>query len=276
MNFTINLKLDNETLSFDIDLSASKHISDFLQGGKLYEPDITLFLLRVLRQGDLFIDVGAHVGYFSMLGARLVGDNGAVISIEPEDNNMKCIRNHIALNNLSNVTAIQKPASDKIEMRRFFINSDNDGGHALWDPGIFPGNERSKAKPQFQIMQTTTIDEVLRHANLSNRLKIIKIDTEGAEKSVLEGAAVILDKYRPQFIICELHEFGLQHFGSSQDDLRSFMRKFNYACFIPSSSGNLPKLIPDGVCIKSKVYLNILFAQPESLSKYWPVEFINT
>jgi FkbM family methyltransferase len=181
----------------------------------------------------------------------------------------------MALNKLSNITLFQRPVTEKIEMRTFYINSDGDGGHALWDPGLFPGNERSKANPQPRMVQTITLDAALADTASNKLPKVIKIDTEGAEKSVLEGAQVNLQEYRVPFVICELHEFGLRQFGTSQEELRSLMMDYGYETFLIPPTGGFPKLIPYGVQIESKVFLNILFSQAGWLSPYWPVEFVD-
>jgi len=273
--FTINCEIEEKTFAVSYKLDPNGPIGAVIRSQGSYEPEVSLFLMRVLRDGDFFVDIGAHVGYFSILAAKLVGKKGQVVSFEPEDNNFEHLQSNIALNDLSNITLFQRPVTEKTEMRTFYINSDGDGGHALWDPGLFPGNERSKAKPQPRNVETITLDAVLSDKVVKNFPKIIKIDTEGAEKNVLEGARVILQEGRVPFVICELHEFGLRQFGTSQEGLRSFMRDYGYETFLLPPTGGFPKLIPYGVQIESKIFLNILFSQTEWLSPYWPVEFVD-
>ena len=273
--FTIKCEIAQKKLEVSYRLDPNGPIGAVIRSQGAYEPEVSLFLMRVLRDGDLFVDIGAHVGYFSILAAKLVGEKGQVISFEPEDINFEHLKSNMALNNLYNITLFQRPVTEKIEMRTFYINSDGDGGHALWDPGLFPGNERSKAKPQPRNVETITLDAVLSDKVVKKQPKIIKIDTEGAEKNVLEGARDMLEKRRVPFVICELHEFGLREMGASQDGLRSFMRDYGYETFLLPPTGGFPKLIPYGVQIQSKVFLNILFSQTEWLSAFWPVEFVD-
>jgi FkbM family methyltransferase len=273
--FTINCEIDNKKLEVSYRLDPNGPIGAVIQSQGSYEPEVSLFLMRVLRDGDLFVDIGAHVGYFSILAAKLVGEKGQVLSFEPEDINFVHLQSNVALNDLYNITLFKRPVAEKIEMRSFYINSDGDGGHALWDPGLFPGNERSKAKSQPRNVETITLDAVLSDKVAKKLPKIIKIDTEGAEKTVLEGGRDMLEKGRIPFVICELHEFGLREMGASQDELRSFMRNYGYETYLLPPTGGFPKLIPHGVQIQSKVFLNILFSQTEWLSPYWPVEFVD-
>jgi len=273
--FIINCEIEGKNFKVSYRLDPKGPLGAILQSRGSYEPEVSLFLMRVLRDGDLFVDIGAHVGYFSILASKLVGEKGQVVSFEPEEANFEHLQSNMALNNLSNITLFQRPVTEKIEMRTFYINSDGDGGHALWDPGLFPGNERSKANPQPRNVETITLDAVLSDKVVKKLPKIIKIDTEGAEKNVLEGAQVILQEGRVPFVICELHEFGLRQFGTSQEELRSFMRDYGYETFLLPPTGGLPMLVPHGVQIQSKFILNMLFTRPEWLSPYWLVMFVD-
>ena len=273
--FTLNCTIDAKNYEIYYRLNPNDSIGNFIRSGMPYEPDVSLFLMRILREGDFFVDVGAHVGYFSILAARLIGDTGQVISFEPEDSNFRDFQANVTLNNLSNIIQIQKAVNNKSEERTFYVNSDNGGGHALWDPALFPGNEKSKTTPKPRNVQTITLDSVLSDMGGKRCPKIVKIDTEGAEKSVLEGARDMLQKEKTPFIICELHEFGLREMGSSQYELRSLMQEYNYDTFLLPYDGGLPKLVPHGVQIQSKIFLNILFTRSEWLSPYWPVIFVD-
>jgi hypothetical protein len=99
---------------------------------------------------------------------------------------------------------------------------------------------------------------------------LIKIDTEGAEQRVLEGAHHLLAGQKVPFIIAELHEFGLAKLGCSQDSLRSLMEGLGYSTFGLSYNGALPKLIPPGTRIKYPVLINLLFSTVEKIGEYWP------
>ncbi|MBO6949917.1 MAG: FkbM family methyltransferase [Rhodospirillales bacterium] len=146
-------------INLDREFPNEKTILDFLQNGQLYEPDVFHAFVRVLEKGDRVFDVGANIGFFTLLSAALVGPEGAVVSFEPDAENIKRLSANIDLNGLNNVTTIERPASDKVEQVGFYINSDNSGGNALWDPALFPGNDESKANPKRLDMQTTTLAE---------------------------------------------------------------------------------------------------------------------
>lgn len=271
--FTINLQLDggNRTVVLDLDpeLPNEKTILKWLQNGSLYEPDVSLATLRILREGDLAVDVGANVGFFTTLMGTIVGAGGRVVSIEPDPHSLLRLRNNLALNQLETVSVIDVAASDSAEEVCFYLNSDDSGGNALWNPGEFPGNLRSQANPQMIRMQATTIDAEIERLG-SGIPRLIKIDTEGAEHRVLAGARTLLTDRKVPFIIAELHEFGLEKMNSSQQALRQFMEGFGYSTFGLYFDGALPKLIPAGSHLVAPHIINILFSTPEELGKLWP------
>ena len=71
---------------------------EYLDAGRLYEQETTAFLAAVLRDGDAMLDIGAHVGWFSMFAAHCVGPRGAVWSFEPDARNFAHLVEHVALN----------------------------------------------------------------------------------------------------------------------------------------------------------------------------------
>jgi FkbM family methyltransferase len=256
---------------FHLDLNpiTDRFILDFIEAGSFYEPDISNALLRMLRPGDTVVDVGANLGFFTILMGVLVGPAGRVFSLEPGDDNLPRLRDNIARNRLENVSVIPRPASAQAGSVAFFTNSDGAGGHALWDPGTFPGNVRSREKRVSRTLNATTLDDVLDGASAP---RVMKIDTEGAEHLVLSGARRLLERRAVPFIIAELHPFGLEKMGSSPHQLRQYMAEHGYETFGLYFDGSLPKLIPRGTEIEMPHILNLLFSTPQDVASVWPVE----
>jgi FkbM family methyltransferase len=232
----------------------------------VYEPDVTAAMQRILRPGDCFVDVGANVGRHTCEAARLVGEEGRVIAIEPGTNCLPQLRE--AAGGFSQVTIIDKPAWNHAGEVTFFLNADSPDGNALWDPGDWPGphNPKSKDIKQPNTMTAVRLDDVI---DTSPRL--IKIDTEGAEQRVLEGAARHLHPQTTPFIIAELHEFGLEKLGCSQESLRSFMESRGYSTFTMYMDGSVPSLVPPGTRIHTGYIFNLLFATPQAVSEVWQI-----
>jgi FkbM family methyltransferase len=246
----------------------------FAAAGKPYEPEVYSLLASVLREGDLVLDVGAHIGFFTALAGRIVGSAGRVVSFEPEAASLARLRHHVRLNELGNVTLIEQPASDRPGEVDFFVHAPGSGGNALWDPALFPTNVGSLVRSQVRRVVATTLDAEARRLGFGVP-KLIKIDTEGAEQRVLEGARELLGAGVVSFVVCELHEFGLRQLGGSAQGLRGLMEGLGYGTFTLFGSGSLPKLIPPTTKLQSSVFLNVLFSRVETLARYWPVELVD-
>jgi precorrin-6B methylase 2 len=81
--------------------------------GRAYEPMTTLAFHTLVQPGDRVVDVGAHVGYFTLLAARLCGPNGRVFAFEPHPDNFRLLERNIRENGAENVTAVRKAVADR-------------------------------------------------------------------------------------------------------------------------------------------------------------------
>ena len=88
---------------FDLSLESHQHIYGCIAFKRLYEAGTSSVLIETLRPGDLFIDVGAHIGYFTLLASTLAGPSGRVMSFEPEEKNHAALLNHLKLNQSTNI-----------------------------------------------------------------------------------------------------------------------------------------------------------------------------
>jgi FkbM family methyltransferase len=233
-----------------------------------YEPDVARVMERVLRKGDVVIDVGANVGVHTVLAAKLVNFTGQVIAIEPGPNNLPALEK--AVEGMPQVEIVRQPVTNEAGLVTFWLNADNGGGNALWDPADWPEshNPKSKEHPQPVEMQATTLDAI--SAGMERAPRLIKIDVEGAEQLVLEGSSALLQRSdRPPFIIAELHEFGLQSLGCTQASLRAFMAHRGYSTFIIHADGSLPALVPPDTTIRTGLIVNLLFSTPQAVASCW-------
>ena len=236
-----------------------------MSAGRCYEPEVAHVMLRVVEEGDFCIDVGAHVGFFTLLLSKLVG-TGSVLAFEPATGNLSRMKDNLVRNGVNNVRLIEHPAWNKPEKLRFYLNADSSGGHALWDPGLWATNERSRKLRKSYEIDAVTIDDCVHHET-----KLIKIDTEGAEQRILEGAHLLM-LMEPPFIIAELAPFGLEKLGCSPQALRKLMQSHGYETFLIHGNGDLPSLVPRTTEIEymlGMAVMNIMFSTLENVSKYW-------
>ena len=275
---TCNISHGAAKLEMKLELDESrlneKPILDFLRGGKLYEPHIANLFVRVLGEGDVAVDVGANIGFFTVLASILVGPTGRVVAFEPGTDNLERLRANLALNDCKNVTIIEKAVMNQVGEVEFFINSGNSGGNALWDIGQWPGYIEENGTPVRVAVPATTLDAEWEQLQLPAP-KVIKIDTEGADQRVLEGASHLLARQKPHFVIAELHPFGLTKMGCSQASLRGFIESLGYSTFGLNYAGALPRLIPAATVIQHPFIIDLLFSKPEWVGEYWPTAIID-
>lgn len=172
-----------------------------------YEPATTRLFRQLLAPGDIVIDVGAHVGYYTLLAARQVGPAGRVYAFECEPQNYELLVKNIELNSLGWVVPVQKAVSNRVGTGRLTLDRQS-GWHSLH---LTPDSVGSL------LVETTTLDEFL--AQTADRhCALLKIDAQGAEAAVLEGAQNLLQENPRLRIILEWWPTGLQAAGVPPND----------------------------------------------------------
>lgn len=149
------------------------------------EPELDL-LEDFLMPGDVFLDVGANVGAFSMKAAKIVGQQGLVVSVEPTPFMAGRLHSTMMENKFSNMRIRLACASDKVGFAEFWMNKDKPNSFSLL---------REKGSSAFSTF-TLTLDWLAEIEGLQ-KIDYIKIDAEGAEEMILEGASETIKKFRP-------------------------------------------------------------------------------
>jgi FkbM family methyltransferase len=149
-----------------------------------YEQGHQTSLEGLLGEGDTFWDVGANVGFYSLLAARLVGPRGRVVAIEPVPRNLRYLHRHIGINALENVAVVEAAAGEREGTARFTESAGNAQNH-FSDGGPL-------------VVPVVTLDGLLATFPPPRALKI---DIEGAEHLALEGARTLLQVHRPGILI---------------------------------------------------------------------------
>jgi FkbM family methyltransferase len=161
-----------------------------------YERNELLFVLNRLCPGDVFIDVGAHIGYFSLPSARKVTPGGRVIAIEPTPSSARILRDNAALNELDIITVVEAAASDRTGTASLTTSRTS----AMWNT-LEPNTLSDAAAPV--AVTVTTIDHVLESLGWPG-VRLMKLDVEGHEQRVLAGAAEALDRNPHMEILFEV------------------------------------------------------------------------
>jgi FkbM family methyltransferase len=198
-----------------------------------YELPTTRFMRRFLKQGNVALDVGANIGYISLLFSQCVGEHGTVLSLEPEQANFRALSEHIRMNNASNIVALQEAASTQAGTMKLYLFDDNYGAHSLVTGG---GGQH------FTEVATDTLDNIVQRHGLST-IHLIKIDIEGAELEALQGMSQILKTHRPVLIL-EMNEEAQQQRNSSTQVLKDILHEHGYTPFSLTNKGFLTPYTP--------------------------------
>ena len=173
------------------------------------ETEVQHVLRETVRPGDVFFDVGANVGFFTLLAARLVGPSGTVVAFEPQPENLEALRGNVSLNGFSNV--IVDPRA---------VSGSSGSGVLDWrnppTARLVDGGEAHSGR-SFSV-RTTSIDDYVAD-NPGHVPRMVKIDVEGHELDVIRGMKRTLLEHGPT-ILCELHR--------TNRELASALRELGY------------------------------------------------
>lgn len=164
-----------------------------------------IYLERFLRSDDVFIDVGANLGLYSLVASRLVGPSGRVLAIEPFKPTFARLERNVGLNGAINVTAVHAGISDQNETVTLTMHED-DSRISLHRAGTAADNCADG-----ESVEAYTLDRVLSDHGFE-RVDFIKVDVEGAEELVLRGAGKTLDRWHPT-ILFEINKQAAESVG---------------------------------------------------------------
>jgi FkbM family methyltransferase len=207
-----------------ISVDASDIVGRYIYYFGVWEPNLTAWLRRTLSIGDVFVDVGANVGYFSLMASRLVGTEGRAVAIEALPGTYQRLQSNIDANRATNVRAVCIAAWDAETTLEFFTRADGTAGtttaYAEWAErwNLIPV-ERVRAQPLATVL---SVDEIA-------RVRVIKIDAEGAEWRVLKGLAQVLEQCRDDLaIVMELAPELLRKDHSSPEAIAAFLLPYGF------------------------------------------------
>ncbi len=185
---------------------------------KVHEEATTALFCKVVKSGDVVVDLGANIGYFTLLAAKLVGESGKVYSFEPEPRNYQYLVRNIELNGYRNVVAVQKAVADKPGTVKLFICPYDTGHHTIqkydgiqaYRPGFVD------AKKEFVEVEQVRLDDYLR--GKTEKVDLIKMDVEGAEMLALAGMEEVIRKNKNLIMLVEFFPLLIKEMGQSPEE----------------------------------------------------------
>lgn len=197
-----------------------------------YEPGVTRVLGDFLRPGNIFVDVGANIGYYSVLAGRLVGNQGSVLAFEPNPRTFTLLERNIRENGLSNVMPIQLAVGELRGQADLYLDLHNQGNSSL--------GSRNVSTPDVRVtVSMDSLDECLLRSTGAILADVVKIDTQGAEMAILAGGRRTM-RQRGIKVILECWPKGLAGLGVSTYQFFSELHDLHFDVqLIEEPSGHL-------------------------------------
>jgi FkbM family methyltransferase len=228
----------------------------FCSGG--YELDTTLLVQSLLRPTNVAVDVGASIGYYSLLFAKLVGEKGKVYAFEPQPLNCDALDHSIQTNGYSNIIkVVQKAVSNKTGFSSLYLSDEGDQLASLYQTPKYDKESR-------RVVETITLDEFFESERWPT-VDLIKMDIQGAEKAALEGAKRLITRNSQLKLILEFHPLWQAAAGITPNEFFDKLVELGFRKFWAIKSSlqliNIPQDIPSLDQTLNRGPINILCTQ---------------
>ena len=198
----------------------------------IHEKNTTDLFKKVIKEGNVVVDLGANIGYFTLLAAKLVGPEGRVFAFEPEPKNYSYLIKNIELNNYNNIQFFQKAVADKNGKTRLYICDYDTGHHTINQYNGIEAYSRGRLTKEHSIeVETITLNDFFK--NREETIDVIKMDVEGAEALALAGMDKILGKNKKLKMFIEFFPLLIEKMGSSPDEfIRKLLENYGFSIYM--------------------------------------------
>lgn len=197
-----------------LDAKDSLHLS--IRG--FYEPLVTELLERRIGEGDTVLDIGAHIGYHTLICARAVGRRGRVFAFEPAPDNLAVLRKNVEGNGYRNVSIEQKAVAKRGGTIRLYLSEDTSVDHRTYN--LHDGRRSIE-------VEAVRLDD--RFAE--ERVDLIKMDIQGAEADAIQGARELLRRNKTVDLVTEFWPVGLREYGVEPEGYLSLLVEQGFELF---------------------------------------------
>lgn len=226
-NIFFEFNLNNEV---KINLYKDSVLSRLIYEG--FEKEEIDYLTKILKNGDVFVDIGTNIGMFSLIASKIVGDEGKVLCFEPAPLTFSRLKENINLNNFKNFDIRNLGLSNSKGELTFYVSNN---GYDAWNS--FAPRQDNKLGSSIQV-PVSTLDIELKDID-KIKIKLVKIDVEGWEKFVLYGGKDFLVNYSP-IVMVEFTEENTFNAGYPVYDIYNILEDFGYVWY-RISNGELAK-----------------------------------
>jgi FkbM family methyltransferase len=186
-------------------------VSKIIRDNGYFELETTTLIKALLKKDDIALDIGAHIGYYTLLMARKCKE---VLAFEPNQINYSNLRENIKLNKLNNVITINAAVTEKEGFTQLCKHWENTGMHRIYCANW--------CRKDHEYVTTKNIDSIIEKADF------IKMDCEGSELGALKGMKKLLENNNVTLIM-EFHPPSIREYGAEPRDIFNFMRDLGYS-----------------------------------------------
>src|SRR5205809_6618149 len=240
--------------NFYMFLDPTDHIQCHLFWYGYYEKELGDLLKKMRRPNDVFIDIGANIGYFSLFYAT-VAPTVKVISFEPVKDLFQKMNENISINECKNIVTINVAVGELNEQNELFLSAnDNLGMSSFQQPENYSG--------KMEKVQVVAIDDWFKTSGLT-KIDLIKLDIEGSELAALKGMKAVLQEQRPALVV-EINPETLSRFDLKPFDIYNYLNHLNFDKFLISENARLEHLDSNEV----NQTINVLFIHQDKKNEY--------
>tara|TARA_Y100001936_G_C16093927_1_gene689646 strand:+ start:2179 stop:3057 length:879 start_codon:yes stop_codon:yes gene_type:complete len=231
VNTTVN-KIESSLKSDTAEVWAGKMFLHPNDGLKLsirgfHDEEEAMMVKNNIKRDEIVVDLGAHIGYYTLMMAKLVGQNGKVFAFEPEPRNLKLLYKNIEVNSYRNIEVVPKAVSDINGECTLFVGQESFGANKIFKP-------KKTDTQEFEEIKTRTIrlDDYFEELGFLKKISFIKMDIEGSEVRALQGMKNILESNENLKIFTEINRDALEDNNSNFRNMLELLGKYNFKFYI--------------------------------------------
>jgi FkbM family methyltransferase len=227
---------------------------------RIWEPNETFWFLRAVKEGQVVVDIGANVGYYTLLGGAVVGEKGRIYAFEPDPVGFGILEKNVRLNGLTNVVLEQKAVSSESGSIRLFLADENKGDHRTYQTD----EERESIE-----VGALALDDYFE--GYEGSIDFVKIDTQGAEAAIVEGMDQLIKEHEEMRMVVEFWPYGLDMFGADSDELLEKLQSYGFEFYNLGVWGQPSRLMKVSIAglserhtVETQSFTNLFLMRPNA------------
>ncbi len=194
---------------------------------RIYDPFETHLMTSLIKPGDVVADLGANIGYYTLIFSKLVGNNGKIFAFEPGSSNFNILIKNIKINGYSKIVVTEKKAISNIDDKEIILYLDDDN-HGM--NRIYKANDLVNEKYKQEVVKTIRLDTYFENNYDCQKIDFIKMDLEGSEYGALTGMQNIsrnpLNKNLKMLV--EFHPTSIIEYGKEPKQVLELLYSYNF------------------------------------------------